>query len=177
MYIEGIGEFSVNKYNEVIGPEIQSDFMGYTYQFELEFYLEDEDKEGFHQAINNFTTHFKQALKDAEIYIYHYYLDVREAYEKEGWVEGFPEISSASQVWSHLNLAQRITVSRRQYKEKKVYISLGGNCDWEHEHGIQIVLKEGLYVNKVSDYNAHLTNSDAYDQDEYENVVYVGTGM
>ncbi|WP_407939254.1 DUF6985 domain-containing protein [Microbulbifer thermotolerans] len=40
-------------------------------------------------------------------------------------------------------------VLRRPYGDKLVYISLECSCDWEREHGLQIVFKQGLYVNKI----------------------------
>jgi hypothetical protein len=38
-------------------------------------------------------------------------------------------------------------------------------CDWEEEHGLQIVLRNGVRVNKVDGYDGHLTNSDAFADD------------
>ena len=58
-----------------------------------------------------------------------------------------------------------------------VYISLGCNCDWEQEHGLQIVLKDGLRVTKVGSFDGHLTNSDAYDDASLENVIYRPRGV
>ncbi len=46
-----------------------------------------------------------------------------------------------------------------------------GSCDWEREHGLQIVFKQGLFVNKVGAFDGHLTNSDAYANEELENVI------
>ena len=46
-------------------------------------------------------------------------------------------------------------------------------CDWEGEHGLQIVFKDGLVVNKVGAFDGHVTNSDAYGDPGLEDVVYV----
>jgi hypothetical protein len=63
-------------------------------------------------------------------------------------------------------------VSRRAYGDKGVYVSIECNCDWEPEHGLQIVLKNGSEVTKVGPYDGHLTNSDAYADSTLEGVVY-----
>ena len=62
--------------------------------------------------------------------------------------------------------------TRRPHGDELVYISLACSCEWEQEHGLQIVFKQGLYINKVGPYNGHLTNSDAYGNDKLENVIY-----
>lgn len=63
-------------------------------------------------------------------------------------------------------------VTRRPYGDKRIYISLECGCDWEREHGLQIVFKEGQYVNKLGPYDGHLTNSDAFADDALEDIVY-----
>jgi hypothetical protein len=42
----------------------------------------------------------------------------------------------------------------------------------EPEHGLQVVFQNGLRVNKVGPYDGHLTNSDAYGDDNLEQAVY-----
>jgi hypothetical protein len=86
--------------------------------------------------------------------------------------EEYIQIDSPQDVWRHIQLGTQAIVSRRAYGDKKIYISLACECDWEPEHGLQIVFKEGLRINKVGQCNGHLTNSDAYDQAALENVVY-----
>ncbi len=63
-------------------------------------------------------------------------------------------------------------MTRRGTGDKGVYVSLECGCDWEQEHGLQIVFKNGLKVNKVGPFNDWLTNSDAYGDDSLEDVVY-----
>ena len=63
-------------------------------------------------------------------------------------------------------------VSRRPYGDRAAYVSLECGCDWEEEHGLQIVFKEGLHVNMVGQYDGHLTNADAYGDGRLENVIY-----
>jgi hypothetical protein len=47
------------------------------------------------------------------------------------------------------------------------------NCDWEVEHGMQLVLRDGRTVSKVSPYDGHLTNADAFADPKLVGVIYV----
>ena len=75
-------------------------------------------------------------------------------------------------VWQHVRFGSEPMVSRRQYGDKGIYISVECGCDWEEEHGLQLVLKNGLKVNKLGEYDGHLTNSDAFDDGSLEHVIY-----
>jgi len=46
-----------------------------------------------------------------------------------------------------------------------VYFSIEGNCDWEEEHGLQLVFRDGTEVTKVGQYDGHLKTEtgDVYD--------------
>jgi hypothetical protein len=86
--------------------------------------------------------------------------------------DDFKPIESPADVWKCVHLGSQPTVSRRAYGDKGIYISLECGCDWEEEHGLQIVFKNGLKVNKVGPFDGHLTNSDAYDDESLEDVIY-----
>lgn len=36
-------------------------------------------------------------------------------------------------------------------------------CEWEEEHGLQLVFKEGKKLTRISGYDGHITAADAYD--------------
>lgn len=38
------------------------------------------------------------------------------------------------------------------------------NCDWEYEHGLQFVFRQGRVLTRVSAEDGHLTEADAYDK-------------
>ena len=139
-------------------------------EFIFEGYEEDEIKEEFHQAIENFLSLEEQVLKQAENYIYQYYRDIFVQLVPED--EWYVEIEKPEDVWKYIQLGNNPMVSRRSYGDEGIYISLECSCDWEQEHGLQIVFKNGLFVNKISPFDGHLTNSDAYANEKLENVVY-----
>ena len=55
------------------------------------------------------------------------------------------------------------------------YVVVEANCDWEEEHGLMLVWKDGKRLTKVGGYDGHLSNVWAYDDDTLENVVYAAS--
>ena len=76
------------------------------------------------------------------------------------------------ELWRHVEIGDQPVVARRAHGDKGVYISLECNCDWEPEHGLQLVFKDGRAVCKVGPFDGHLTNSDAYADASLEHVIY-----
>lgn len=134
----------------------------------VEGYDEDPPVEDFDAAIANFLRASNTVLASAQTHIFRYYLDVKESIEPE---DDFPAIGSPSEIWKFVQLGEEAFVSRRP-RDNGIYISLECNCDWEPEHGLQIVFKNGAIVNKIGPYDGHVTNSDAYADDTLEDVVY-----
>jgi hypothetical protein len=128
----------------------------------------------FHTAISNFLSIGPEVLRNAEKEIYRYYKDMFDILSSE-LDEEFVIIETQSEVWKHICIGNSPVVSRRPYGDKSVYVSLECECAWEEEHGLQIVFKNGLKVNKVGPFDGHLTNSDAYADDSLEEVLYVGS--
>jgi hypothetical protein len=118
------------------------------------------------RAMRSFVALKPSALAAAEKDVFRYYLDC-----KGDLGPGSVEIARAKDVWKHVRFGVEATFSRRRIGGK-VYVSLGCACDWEQEHGLQIVFEEGRRVNKVGAFDGHLTNSDAYADPSLENVVY-----
>jgi hypothetical protein len=78
-------------------------------------------------------------------------------------------------VWSHVRFGGELTVSRRTHgdDEDGIYFSLECGCDWEREHGLQLVIRDGRTVTKVGSFDGHLTNADAYGDRSLVGRVYV----
>ena len=83
-------------------------------------------------------------------------------------------INAPAEIWPHIDITA-VHVSRRPYGDKKVYIQMTGNCDWEQEHGFQVVLREGHELARVSEQDGHLTTADAYAlPEEQDAIIYKG---
>lgn len=74
-------------------------------------------------------------------------------------------IESEDAVWQHVHPSE-IFVSRRSRRDCAIYISIAAECDWEPEHGLQIIFRRGLELVRVSEQDGHLTHTDAYDLPE-----------
>ena len=74
-------------------------------------------------------------------------------------------IISEEGVWQHVRPSE-IFVSRRHRRDNAIYLSITAECDWEPEHGLQIVYRRGSELTRVSDQDGHLTHADACDLPE-----------
>ncbi len=128
---------------------------------------QDAQRGDIDRAITSFLALEPSALTDVEEHVFRYYLDCKDDFEPGE--PGYLEIGKASDVWKHVDFGGEATVGR---EGNAVYISLGCNCDWEQEHGLQIVFKDGQRVNKVGPFNGHFTNSHAYADPSLEGVIY-----
>ena len=159
MEVPGLGEVTKDErfgsyYSKPIPVPM---FRGKECRIVLEGYEEDNRKEDFHVAIGNFLSASSAVLREADEPLFRYYKDF-----EEWWLEdGKKPIEPGFDFWQHVRLGSEPMVSRRHYGDKGVYISVECGCDWEQEHGLQLVLKNGLRVNKLGGYDGHLTNSDA----------------
>lgn len=136
----------------------------------LDGYDTDPRKDEFHVAIANFLSATPDVLREADEPLFRYYKN-----NEEWWTEeGEPPITSADELWKHVQLGGQPMVTRRAYGDQGIYISIECECDWEPEHGLQLVLKNGLKVNKLGGYDGHLTNSDAFGDAKLEGVIYPG---
>jgi Domain of unknown function (DUF6985) len=138
-------------------------------QFLVSGYDDDPNRQESHTAIQNFLSIDGSVLREAERHIFQYYTDIKTWLEED---QG-PDIASPADVWDHVRLGSSAEVRRRRYRDRGIYISLECECEWEVEHGLQIVFKNGVKVNKIGPYNGHLTNSDACADSRLEDVVYV----
>ncbi|SAI69501.1 Uncharacterised protein [Bordetella ansorpii] len=130
-------------------------------------YDDDDRPDDYDAALKNLLACDVSVLQAAQDHIYRYYQDMRESWDDED----MPEIASPADVWRHIEFGGEIELGRRA-KDGLVYASLTCNCDWEPEHGLQIVLRNGQEVTKIGPYDGHYSQSDAFADDDLEGVVY-----
>ncbi len=138
-------------------------------EFIVEGYVADPMKEDFHQAIKNFIALTQAQLEPAEPHLFAYYQDAATDHPVP---DGVPTIAQASDVWSHIDFGFEATVSRRDDGDRAVYVSFECNCDWEQEHGLQLVFRHGNVITKLGPYDGHLSHATAHDDATLETVVY-----
>jgi hypothetical protein len=138
----------------------------------IDGYNDDQRKEDFHEAIRTFLMLDPSALTAASSSIFAYYRDVMNDVVADGDTDWYVEIEGPQDVLNHVQLGNEATINRNAHGDRRVYVSLECECDWELEHGLQIVFRDGHTVTKVGPYDGDLTNAAAYADDGLDGVVY-----
>jgi hypothetical protein len=178
MRIAGVGELT---WDDKLGGYVTEPLpvgalRGQVCRLVLEGYDEDPNQDEFNAVVAAFASSERDLLSEAEPYVYEYYTDASADDEGDEGDEGDEDGDELDrkEIWTLVGLGSHLIVSRRHRRDRGVYILLECSCDWEQEHGLQLVFKDGRSVNKVGPFDGHLTNSDAFDDDDLEDVVYVG---
>jgi hypothetical protein len=114
-------------------------------------------------------------LDAAEPFVVEYCKDILALYPKG---EGPPvNLEKPGDVWSYVQFGKEFNVTRRTQGDSDdgIYFSMECNCDWEPEHGLQLVIRNGTSIAKVGSFDGHLTNADAFADPSLVGVVYVST--
>ena len=74
------------------------------------------------------------------------------------------DIQYKEEIWNFV-YPENIYVSR---SDADIYINAICECEWEHEHGLQLVFFKGIKLTRVSSQDGHLTESEAYNINENE---------
>ena len=77
------------------------------------------------------------------------------------------DIEDEKEIWNFVHPTE-IYVTRRPYKEQDMYVQVACECDWEQEHGLQLVFRQGKKLTRVSSQDGHLTEADAYNKPDEE---------
>jgi hypothetical protein len=131
-------------------------------------YLDDPSPAEFGDAIHNLLRCDPSTLLNASDDLFCYYTDIKSMVDDDD----VPNISRPDDAWACVRLGRDVYVERRSHGDKRVYATIECGCDWEEEHGLQLVLRDGLSVCKLGPYDGHLTNADAYGDPSLESVVY-----
>ena len=119
------------------------------------------------QALKNF---LKLNLDDRNLIsdlVYNNCIDFLEAVGFDEMDEPLRQIQSKNDIWNFIQPTQ-IYVTRRPYKEQDIYVQITCECDWEEEHGLQLVFRQGKKLTRISGQDGHLTEADAYGKPDEE---------
>ena len=120
--------------------------------------LTDEDADEAEAAVAAFLALGADATSEAAPYVFKHY---RRMADLVGDDEVGCRIENPAGVWAHVHPTD-IYVTRRDRRDRAIYVQVGANCDWEQEHGLQIVYRRGNELCRVSGQDGHLTHADAY---------------
>jgi hypothetical protein len=128
--------------------------------------------EEFRQSIANLLGAQPSLLTECERYVIEYCVEMQDLFGLDD--NERIQVTEPADIWEHVRFGEEIHASVRRDgdDEDGVYFSLDCGCDWEEEHGLQLIIRNGLRVTKVGPYDGHLTNSDAFADRSLRGVVY-----
>lgn len=88
-------------------------------------------------------------------------MDFLEAVEFDEADEPLRQIKDKNDIWKFI-YPNGIYLKRRHRNDKDIYVVVDCECDWEQEHGLQLVFRQGKRLTRISDIDGHLTSADAY---------------
>lgn len=109
-------------------------------------------------------------------HVFAYYKDYHQAVGGEDWLDekmGIPE--TPADIWKYVTPGFEVDVTQGHGGDENWYVVMEANCEWEEEHGLMLVWRNGATLSKVGGYDGHVTNRDAYDDDGLIDVVYAAS--
>jgi hypothetical protein len=76
-------------------------------------------------------------------------------------------IKDASEIWAFVH-PTNVYVKRRHRRDRDVYVQIACECEWEGEHGLQLVFRRGRQLTRVSAQDGHMTEADAQNKPDEE---------
>jgi len=167
-----IGQLKQDKYNPTwwIGKKVKIPFFE-DEKLTITFidYTPEEDKsfvEEADKALMNFLELTEKDKFTISELVYKNYTDFLEMVGEDA-DEFRLEINENNEIWDFVYPSE-IYVSRRDRRDKDIYVQIACECDWEEEHGLQLMFRQGRKLTRVSDQDGHLTEADAYDKPDSE---------
>ena len=136
-------------------------FMDFVPENDTEFIKEADD------ALREFLNKTKSDRLKISDLVYKNCMDFLNVIGYDDYFKILWEITDPNEIWNHVQPSE-IFITRRAYKDKGIYIDINCGCDWEQEHGLQLVLKKGKQITRVSQIDGHLTDADAYGKPDSE---------
>ena len=76
------------------------------------------------------------------------------------------ELSEPSAIWAYVQPQHLAVTSETEGVERDFYIQIEGECNWEIEHGLALVFRQGRMLTRLSQYDGHLTEAHAFGQSD-----------
>jgi hypothetical protein len=125
------------------------------------------------QALTNFFGLNSSDRNSISALAYKNCTDFLDAVDFDDVDESLRQIANQNDIWNFIYPTE-IYVKRRPYKERDVYVQVACECEWEQEHGLQLVFRQGKKLTRISDQDGHLTEADAYGKPDEEDELLSG---
>jgi len=132
----------------------------------MDFISEDDDKEFVIEADNALEIFLskkqEEKLELSEI-VYNYCMEFLSAVEYDEKSKSLREIKNKNEIWKYV-YPEEIHITRRHRRDEDIYLVITCECEWEQEHGLQLVFRKGKQLIRISDQDGHITEADAFDK-------------
>ncbi|MEJ6388141.1 DUF6985 domain-containing protein [Gymnodinialimonas ulvae] len=154
-------------------PDVETDHIAMFDGAEIKRWPDPEPLPATGQALlSRFLVLPPETLAPVARHVYAYYRDTMELLDGDGWPDHpLPQIEKAEAIWPHVT-PLAISLQEGSHTDEAWYVSVEANVPWEAEHGLQMVWRDGTEIVKVGRVDGHVTNADAYDDDNLANVVH-----
>ncbi|MEZ4375938.1 MAG: hypothetical protein R3B07_34350 [Polyangiaceae bacterium] len=142
-----------------------------------EYHADPSDLPVLREAVANFKLAGPELLDEATEPLFAYYRTIHDCFSAEERAEyDFPKIARPEDVWDHVefNHPPHLDTGDGEYSPARSYIDFEGGVSWEIEHGLELVIEEGVRVCRVGPYDGHLTNAHAFAALSLLGVIYRG---
>lgn len=136
-------------------------FMDFTPEDDEQF-IDDADK-----ALKEFLAKSEKERLGISNLVYKNCMDFLNAVGYDEDDEKLWKLSDENEIWDFVQPIE-IYVVRRTGKDENIYIDINCECEWEQEHGLQLVFKKGKQITRVSAIDGHITDADAYNKPDSE---------
>ncbi|MCU0449849.1 MAG: hypothetical protein MUC97_08400 [Bernardetiaceae bacterium] len=86
---------------------------------------------------------------------------------KEIGEEELVRITNPNEIWDFVYPTE-IFLKRRPNRDQDIYLVIACECEWEEEHGLQLVFRQGKQLTRLSAQDGHLTEANAYGKPDEE---------
>ncbi|MFD0892986.1 hypothetical protein KBB96_16320 [Luteolibacter ambystomatis] len=118
--------------------------------------IDEADAGEANAALQAFLALGTDGRREAQPYVYQHYLRIAKLFGDQLECH----IDSPDDVWQHIHPCS-LTLTKRE-EDDLIYVQICGGCDWDAEHGLQMIYRRGRQLSRVSGYDGHLTHSDAH---------------
>jgi hypothetical protein len=110
----------------------------------------------YEKALQAFFRLTEEDVRQAAVYIFALYKALMSSLEED---EIEIRLEKPEEVWNHVE-AHEIAVTRRD-KDGRTYVAIHAGADWDEEHGMTIVFRDGKTLSRVDLDDGHVSNADA----------------
>ena len=101
------------------------------------------------QSIKNFLEKESNEKSRISNRIYKYYREIQDYWDSQSFGPSPLKLNDEEEIWNYV-YPYEIHVCRNTDEDKNMYLLIHCGCEWEEEHGLQLVFRNGLELTKVS---------------------------